>query len=87
MELSKLLVSISSFTICQMVDSWYSTDNYKNSRKISIGSLIKNPETIRFFPDHLKTKTVCKHAVKTLPFVTRYVPDWHTTQKICEKLL
>ena len=38
-----------------MVDSEYSTDNYK-SLKISIGAVIKNPEMIKFILDHLKTK-------------------------------
>ena len=38
-----------------MVDSVYSTDNYKSS-KISIGTVMKNPEMLIFFPDYLKTK-------------------------------
>ena len=29
---------------------------------------------LKFVPDHLKTKEMCKHAVKKLPFVKRYVP-------------
>ena len=56
-----------------MADSDYSTDNYK-SLKISIGTVIKNPEMIRFIPYHHKTKSMCKNAVRKLPFVTRYVP-------------
>ena len=55
-----------------MVDSEYSTDNYKSS-KISI----------RAVPDlyliTLTTKKMCKHGVKKLPFVIRYVPDRHET--------
>ena len=39
-----------------MVDSPYSTGNYKSS-KINIGAVIKNPEMLKFVPDHLKTKT------------------------------
>ena len=31
---------------------------------ISIGTVMKNPEMLRFAPDHLKTKKTCKHAVK-----------------------
>ena len=27
-----------------------------------------NPEMIRFYPDHLKTKKMCKHTIKKLPF-------------------
>ena len=57
-----------------MVDSEYSTDDYKYSKK-SIGTIIKNPEMLKFVPDHLKTKNMCKHAVIILPFVIRYVPD------------
>ena len=29
---------------------------------------------LRFVPDHLKTKKMCKHVVKKLPFVIEYVP-------------
>ena len=38
-------------------------DIYK-SVKISIGTVMANPEMLLFVPDHLKTKKVCKHAVK-----------------------
>ena len=27
---------------------------------ISIGTVMKNPETLKFVPDHLKTKKMCK---------------------------
>ena len=30
----------------------------------STGTVIKNPEMLKFIPDHLKTKKMCKHAVK-----------------------
>ena len=40
-----------------MVDSEYSRDNYKSS-KISIGTVMKNPEMLKFVPDHLKTKKI-----------------------------
>ena len=46
-----------------MVDIEYSADNYKSS-KISIGAIVKNPEMLKFVPDHLKTKTMFKHVVK-----------------------
>ena len=36
-------------------DDEYSPDNYK-SLPISIEKTIKNPEILRFVPDHLKTK-------------------------------
>ena len=57
-----------------MVGSEYSIDNYKHS-KISIGGKMKNPKILKFVPDHLESKKMCKHAVKKLPFAIRYVPD------------
>ena len=41
-----------------MVDSEYSTDDYKSS-KISIGAIMKNPKMLKFVPDHRKTKKKC----------------------------
>ena len=41
---------------------------------------------LKFAPDHLKTKNMCKHAVKILPYLQRYVPDQHKTQQMCDKL-
>ena len=49
-----------------MVDSEYSMDIYK-SLNISIVTVIKNPEILKFVLDHLKSKKMCKHAVKKLP--------------------
>ena len=48
-----------------MVDSEYSPYSYR-SLNISIRSMTKNPEMLRFVPDHLKTKKIYKHAVKKL---------------------
>ena len=45
------------------------------SLSISIGTVMRNPEMLKFVPDHLKTKKMCKHAVKKLPYLLRYVPD------------
>ena len=63
-----------SFFICfgiyKIVESEYITNNYQ-SLKISLGAIIKNPEMPIFVPDHLKTKKMCKHAVKKLPLVIR----------------
>ena len=39
----------------------------------------------RFVSDHLKTKKMCKHLVKKLPFVRRYVLDRYKTQQMCDK--
>ena len=47
-----------------MVDNECIPDKYK-SLKISIGSIIKNPERLRFLPDLLEAKNMCKHAVKS----------------------
>ena len=62
-----------------MADSEYSTDNYK-SPKISIGTIMKDPEMLKFVPDYFKTKKMCKHTVKRLPFLIRSVPYWCKTQ-------
>ena len=59
------------FSIYKMVNSM---DTYK-SLNFNIGTVIKNPEMVKFFPDHLKTKQMCNYAAKKLPFVIRYVPD------------
>ena len=59
-----------------MVNSEYNMDIYK-SVKISIGIVMKNPKMLKLVPDYLKTIKICKHAVKKLTFVIRYVPDQH----------
>ena len=48
-----------------MVDSEYSTDNYKSS-KISIETVMKNTEILNFVPDHLKTKKCVNKQLKTI---------------------
>ena len=55
------------------------TDIYK-SLTISTGRIIKNREMLRFIPDHLNTNKMCRHAVKTLPYLLRYIPDQCKTQ-------
>ena len=55
-------------------------DIYK-SLNFSIGTVMKNPEIVKFVPDHLKTKKICKYAVKKLPYLLSYVPDEYKTQK------
>ena len=69
-----------------MVDSEYSIDHFKSS-KSSIGAMMKNP-ALKFVPNHLKTKNICKHAVKQLPFVIRYVRNKinrYKTQQMSDK--
>ena len=48
--------------------------------KINIGATIKDPETLILVPDHLETKKMCKHTVKKLSLLIKYVPDQHKTQ-------
>ena len=60
-------------------------DIYK-SLNISIGTIMKNPERLKFVPDNLKTKKMCKHSVKKLPYLLRYVPDLYKTQRMWDKL-
>ena len=57
-----------------MVDSEYSMDIY-TSIKISLGTVMRNPEMLKHVPDHLKTNKIFKHVVIKLPFLIRYVPD------------
>ena len=45
------------------------------SLNINIRTVMKNPEKLKFVPDHLKTKKMGKHTVKKLPDLLRYVPD------------
>ena len=66
-----------------MVDSM---DIYK-SLIINIGTIMKNPEILKFVPDHLKTKKMCKHAVKKLLYLLIYVPERYKTQQICDKVI
>ena len=49
---------------------------------IIIGTVLKNPEMLKFVPDHLKTKKICKHAIKKLHYLLRYVPDQYKTQQM-----
>ena len=42
---------------------------------INLGTVMKNPEMLKFISDHLKNIKVCKHAVKKLPHLLRYVSD------------
>ena len=63
-----------------------SMDIYK-SLIINIGTIMKNPEILKFVPDHLKTKKMCKHAVKKLHYLLIYVPERYKTQQICDKVI
>ena len=52
-----------------MVDSM----DINKSSNISIGTVMKYPEMLKFviICDNLKTKKMCKHAVKELPYLLR----------------
>ena len=51
-----------------------SMDIYE-SLNINIGTVIKNSEMLKFLPDHLKTKKMCNHTIKKVPYLLGYVPD------------
>ena len=53
-----------------MFNSKYSMGIYM-SVKISNGTDIKNPEMLKFVPDHHKNKKMCNHAVKK--FLKNYI--------------
>ena len=57
------------------------------SLNISIGTVVENPEMLKFVSYHLKTKKIDKHAVKKLPYLLRYVADQHKAQQMCEKAI
>ena len=42
---------------------------------------------LKFVPVHLKTKKMCKHAVKKLPYLLKYVHDQLKTQQMCDKAI
>ena len=46
---------------------------------------MKNPEMLKFVPDHLRPKMMGKQAVEKLCFLIRYVLDWYKTQWMCDK--
>ena len=57
------------------------------SLNISVGTVMKTQEMTKYVPDHLKTKKMCKHAVKKLPYLMRYVRDGYKTQQMCDKAI
>ena len=59
---SKQIILLFLFNIYKIVDSM----DICKSLNISIGIVMKNPEMLKFVPDHLKTKKMCKDAVKKI---------------------
>ena len=47
-------------------------DIYK-SLNFNIVTVMKNREMLKFVLDNFKTKKMCKHAIKKLPYLLRYV--------------
>ena len=45
---------------------------------------MKNPEMLKFVPDHLKIKKMCENTAKKLPYLLRYVSDQYKAQQMCE---
>ena len=58
-----------------MFDREYSTN-------ISIGTVMRHPEMLKFFSDHLKIKKSANYAVQILPFLIIKVPDQDKTQQM-----
>ena len=54
---------------------------------ISIGIVMKNSGMLKLVPYHLKTKNMCKYAVKKLPYPLRYIPDQYKTPQMCDKAI
>ena len=49
--------------------------------------MIRNLEMLKFFSGYLKTKKMCKHAARKLPFLIRRIPDQYKTQHMCGKAI
>ena len=54
---------------------------------ISIGIVMKNSGMLTLVPYHLKTKNMCKYAVKKLPCLLRYILDQYKTPQMCDKAI
>ena len=74
------------FAICKMFDSEYSKDTDKPV-KISIGIVKRNSEMLKFVPDSLKTKKMCKQGVRKLLYLLRCGRDQYKTQQMCDKAI
>ena len=48
--------------------------------KVSIRTIINNPEMLWLVPDHLKTEKTEKYAIKKFTFVIKYGPDKFKTK-------
>ena len=50
------------------------------------GTIIKNPQILRFVPDHLKCKK-CVNMQFKIVFLIRYFPDQYKTHRMCDKVV
>ena len=53
------------------------------SLTISIGTVMKNPEMLKFVPD----QEMCNKAVDNYPHTLRFVPECYKTQVMCDKVV
>ena len=60
-----------------MIESKSSSDDFKSTYQ----------DKNKFVPNHLKTKKICKNAVKKLTFVIIYDPDQYKTQEKCDNAI
>ena len=60
LEFSVSFLLLFLFSIYKIVDNM---GTYK-SLNVNIGTVVKNPEMLKFVPDHLKTKQMCNYAIK-----------------------
>ena len=59
--------------------------NTHKSLNISIGTVMKNPEMLKFVPDHLKTKKMCDKANLENGGTLNSVPYCYKNQEMCNK--
>ena len=59
-------------------------DVYK-SLNIRSGTATKNPEMLKFVPDHLKTQQMCDKAIIENGGTLKSVPDCYKNQEMCNK--
>ena len=58
-----------------------------NSLNITIQRVKQKTKMIKFVPDHLEIRKMCKDAVKKLTYLSKYVPDQYKTQQMWEKAI
>ena len=46
----------------------------------------KNPSSLQYVPDHLKTQGMCGKAIEVDTYTLKFVPDHLKTEEMCEKV-